>query len=73
MRSPSSGSTASPVYLRDYLRDHGYPDAFKDHANTGTITAVSADGRVLVGHNGGFFGAVNLRGFIVILSGVGEK
>jgi hypothetical protein len=30
-----------PVFLRDYLRDHGYPDAFKDHFNTGRITAVS--------------------------------
>ena len=45
-----------PVYLRDYLRDHGYPDAFKDQLNTGKITAVSADGRVLVGHNAGIAG-----------------
>src|SRR6476646_6710079 len=38
-----------PVFLRDYLRDHGYPDAFKDHINTGRITAVSPDGRTIVG------------------------
>ena len=56
-----------PVYLRDYLRANGYPDAFKDHANTGRITAISPDGRVLVGHNGGFFGAINRNGFIVVL------
>ena len=62
-----------PVYLRDYLRDNGYPDAFKDHANTGKITAVSADGRVLVGHNGGLFGAVNRWGFIIILPELGAK
>ena len=55
-----------PVYLRDYLRDHGYPDAFKDQLNTGKITAVSADGRVLVGHNAGIAGP-NRWGFIVIL------
>jgi uncharacterized membrane protein len=56
-----------PVYLRDYLRGHGYPDAFEGHANTGRITAISPDGRVIVGHNGGPFGAVNRYGFIVIL------
>lgn len=56
-----------PVYLRDYLRDRGYPDAFEGHANTGRITGVSPDGRVLVGHNGGPFGAINRYGFIVIL------
>jgi uncharacterized membrane protein len=56
-----------PVYLRDYLRGHGYPDAFEGHFNTGRITAISPDGRVIVGHNGGPFGAVNRYGFIVIL------
>jgi hypothetical protein len=56
-----------PVFLRDYLRSHGYPDAFEDHFNTGRITAVSPDGRVLVGHNGGPFGAINRYGFVVIL------
>jgi len=62
-----------PVFLRDYLRDHGYPDAFKDHFNTGRITAVSPDGRTIVGHNGGVFGAVNRNGFILILPELGKK
>ena len=62
-----------PVYLRDYLRDHGYPDAFKDHANTGKINAVSPDGRVLVGDNAGLFGAANRWGFIVILPELNAK
>jgi len=60
------------VYLRDYLRDHGYPDAFDGHFNTGRITGVSADGRVIVGHNGGPFGAINRYGFIVILPELGQ-
>ena len=54
------------VYLRDYLRDNGHPDAFEGQLNTGEITAVSADGRVLAGHNGGIAGP-NRWGFIVIL------
>ena len=62
-----------PIFLRDYLRDHGYPDAFKDHVNTGRITAVSPDGRTIVGHNGGVFGAVNRNGFIVILPELDKK
>ena len=61
------------VYLRDYLRDNGYPDAFEGHLNTGRITAVSPDGRVLVGHNGGLLGAANRNGFIVILPELGAK
>jgi hypothetical protein len=34
---------------------------------------VSPDGRVLVGHNRGLFGAVNRWGFIVILPELGAK
>lgn len=56
-----------PVFLRDYLRSHGYPDAFEGHFNTGRITGVSPDGRVLVGHNGGPYGSINRYGFMVIL------
>lgn len=55
------------VYLRDYLRSNGYPEAFEGHANTGRVSAVSPDGRVIVGNNGGPFGAINRYGFIVIL------
>lgn len=61
------------VHLRDYLRDHGYPDAFEGHFNTGRITGVSPDGRVIVGHNGGPFGAINRYGFIVILPELDKK
>jgi uncharacterized membrane protein len=61
------------VYLRDYLRANGYPDAFEGHLNTGKITAVSPDGRVIAGHNGGLLGAANRNGFIVILPALGAK
>jgi uncharacterized membrane protein len=62
-----------PVFLRDYLRDNGYPDAFEGHFNTGRITGISPDGRTIVGHNGGPFGAINRYGFIVILPELGTK
>ena len=57
----------TPSYLKDYLRANGVPDAFQGWINTGEITDVSPDGRILVGYGaplGGF------RGYIVIL---GEK
>jgi uncharacterized membrane protein len=53
-----------PSYLKDYLRANGVPDAFETWINTGEITDVSPDGRILVGYGaplGGF------RGYIVIL------
>jgi uncharacterized membrane protein len=62
-----------PVYLRDYLRNNGYPDAFEGHFNTGRITGISPDGRTIVGHNGGPFGSVNRYGFIVILPELDEE
>ena len=40
--------------------------------NSGKVTAVSADGRVLVGHNGGY-GCRNRWGFIVILPELGAQ
>jgi len=46
-------------YLKDYLRAHGVPDAFQRWINTGEITGMSPDGRVLVGWGaaiGGFGG-----------------
>jgi uncharacterized membrane protein len=61
------------VFLRDYLRSNGYPEAFEGHLNTGKITAVSSDGRVLAGHNGGTFGAANRWGFIVVLPELGAR
>ena len=57
----------SPVYLKEYLQANGVPDAFKDWINTGAITDVSPDGRILVGKGAAPFG---FRGYIVIL---GEK
>ena len=53
-----------PFYLKDYLRAHGVPNAFETWINTGAITDISPDGRILVGKGaaaGGF------RGYIVIL------
>jgi probable HAF family extracellular repeat protein len=57
----------TPSYLKDYLQANGIPDAFQGWINTGEITDVSPDGRILVGYGaplGGF------RGYIVVL---GEK
>jgi probable HAF family extracellular repeat protein len=69
--SPDSNAViwidGTPSYLKDYLRANGVPDAFQGWINTGEITDVSPDGRILVGYGaplGGF------RGYIVIL---GEK
>ena len=50
--------------LRQYLRDNGYPDAFRGWVNTGFITGVSADGRTLVGYGAG---PRAFQGFMVIL------
>ena len=38
-----------PFYLKDYLRAHGVPNAFETWINTGAITGISPDGRILVG------------------------
>jgi probable HAF family extracellular repeat protein len=66
--SPDSNAViwidGTPHYLKDYLRANGVPDAFQGWINTGEITDVSPDGRILVGSGaplGGF------RGYIVIL------
>jgi probable HAF family extracellular repeat protein len=53
-----------PTYLKDFLQANGLPNAFRTWINTGTITGMSPDGRVLVGWGaavGGF------RGYMVIL------
>ena len=52
-------------YLKDYLRANGVPNAFEGWVNTGFITGVSPDGRVLVGYGAGprdFQGYVVIRG-----------
>ena len=54
----------APFFLKDYLRAHGVPNAFETWVNTGTITGISPDGRILVGWGaaaGGF------RGYMIIL------
>ena len=51
-------------YLKDYLRAHGVPNAFETWVNTGSITDISPDGRILVGTGAS---ASGFRGYIVIL------
>ena len=53
-----------PYYLKDYLRAKGIPNAFETWVNTGSITAVSPDGRVLVG---GGAARLGFQGYVVIL------
>ncbi len=53
-----------PVYLKDYLRANGVPNAFEGWVNTGFITAISRDGRMLIGSGAG---PRDFQGFIVIL------
>ena len=52
------------AYLKDFLRANGVPNAFETWVNTGTITGISPDGRVIVG-----WGAARLgyRGYVIIL------
>lgn len=51
-------------FLRDYLRENGIPDAFEGWVNTGFVTAVSSDGRTLVGYGAG---PRAFQGYIVVL------
>ena len=51
-------------FLRDYLRENGYPDAFRGWINSGFVQAVSPDGRTLVGYGAG---RTDFQGYIVIL------
>jgi probable HAF family extracellular repeat protein len=53
-----------PTYLKEFLQANGLSNAFRTWINTGTITGISPDGRVLVGWGaaaGGF------RDYMVIL------
>jgi probable HAF family extracellular repeat protein len=59
-----------PQYLKDYLRAHGVPDAFQGWVNTGFVTAVSRDGRMLAGYGAG---PRDFQGFIVILPNGGRS
>jgi probable HAF family extracellular repeat protein len=58
------------VFLRDYLRANGIPDAFDGWVNTGFVTDVSADGRTLVGYGAG---PTTFTGFMVILPELAAK
>jgi len=59
-----------PVFLRDYLREHGIPDAFEGWINTGFITGISPDGRTLAGYGAG---PSTFQGFIVVLPELGAR
>jgi probable HAF family extracellular repeat protein len=53
-----------PVFLRDYLRRNGVPDAFQGWVNTGFVQAVTPDGRTLVGYGAG---PRTFQGYMVVL------
>lgn len=57
-------------FLKEYLRQNGYPDAFRGWVNTGTVTSVSPDGRTLVGYGAG---PRTFTGYLVILPKRGQK
>jgi probable HAF family extracellular repeat protein len=57
-------------FLRDYLRSNGVPDAFRGWVNTGFITAVTPDGRTLVGYGAGPTG---FQGYMVVLPDRGKR
>jgi probable HAF family extracellular repeat protein len=59
-----------PYFLKDYLRQNGYPDAFRGWVNTGFVRGVSPDGRTLVGYGAG---RTDFQGFIVVLPKLNEK
>jgi probable HAF family extracellular repeat protein len=56
--------------LKDYLRAHGVPDAFEGWVNTGFVTAMTPDGRTLVGFGAG---PTAFQGFVVVLPELGSK
>jgi probable HAF family extracellular repeat protein len=53
-----------PAYLKDFLRANGVPNAFATWVNTGEITDITPDGRILVGWGAA---ALGFRGYIVVL------
>lgn len=59
-----------PHYLKDYLHEHGAPNAFVGWVNTGFITGMSRDGRVVVGYGAG---PRDFTGFVVIMPDIGER
>ena len=59
-----------PRYLKAYLRDHGAPNAFENWINTGFVTGMTRDGRVVVGYGAG---PRDFTGFMAILPPLGGK
>jgi probable HAF family extracellular repeat protein len=59
-----------PFYLKKYLQDHGAPRAFENWVNTGFVTGMTRDGRVLVGYGAG---PRDFTGFMVIMPQLGAK
>jgi probable HAF family extracellular repeat protein len=59
----------TPYYLKAYLRDHGAPKAFENWINTGFVTGMTRDGRVLVGYGAG---PRDFTGFVAILPPLGD-
>jgi probable HAF family extracellular repeat protein len=60
----------TPYYLKEYLRDHGVPNAFEGWVNTGFVNGMTRDGRVLVGYGAG---PRDFTGFMVIMPALGDK
>ena len=52
------------VFLQDYLRANGVPDAFEGWINTGFILGMTPDGRTLVGYGAG---RTTFQGYMVVL------
>jgi len=52
------------IYLSDYLRNNGVLDAFNGWINTGFVTAVSPDGRMIAGQGAG---PRDFQGYVVML------
>jgi len=59
----------TPYYLKDYLRAHGVASAFERWVNTGFVTGMSRDGRILVGYGAG---PRDFTGYVVILPPLGD-
>jgi probable HAF family extracellular repeat protein len=59
-----------PIYLVDYLRSNGIANAFEGWVNTGFVTAVSPDGKVIAGYGAG---PRDFKGYVVILGGRGRQ
>jgi len=53
-----------PAYLKDLLRVNGVPNAFATWVNTGEITGMTPDGRIVVGWGAA---ALGFRGYVVVL------